>query len=466
MYNRGFKIYFLAAALIIVSLTGCKKWLDTDPPLQVVENTVLSTEQGFKEALNGVYLQMGGKSVYGRDMTFGLMSVLGRSYDTTISPAIANLYYQGARYNFQDPEVKATFNTIWNNLYISIANVNNLLENAETMQNVFTGNNYNTTKGEALALRAFLHFDLLRMFAPSPAAAGLNASAIPYVSKISPYAEPVSTTGVVLDLCIADLKTAESLLSQTDITTSRLNYWGVKGLLARIYLYKGDLQNAQVYALSVINSNKFPLYTGTSTTDWMFNKEHVFSLYSSLNISTNDYYKSVLNTNPPLGFTVLNQTALYVTGGGATSDLRKGAGGAGAFVDPATGAVNFSISNNNISPRKCYATTANLANVLPMIRVTEMYYIAAECATAALDSLKATDLLDSVRVHRNLPKYTLPALKRDSLNIEIRKEYQKEFLAEGQMFYFYKRKNLTIASLPFTKVPVVADASYVFIKPE
>jgi hypothetical protein len=105
---------------------------------------------------------MGNKSVYGRDMTFGLMSVLGRSYDTTISPAIANLYYQGARYNFQDPEVKATFNTIWKNLYISIANVNNLLENAETRQNVFTGNNYNTTKGEALALRAFLHFDLLR----------------------------------------------------------------------------------------------------------------------------------------------------------------------------------------------------------------------------------------------------------------------------------------------------------------
>jgi len=415
--------------------------------------------------LNGVYLQMGGKSVYGRDMTFGLMSVLGRSYDTTISPAIANLYYQGARYNFQDPEVKAVFKDIWSNLYVSIANLNNVLENAETRQNVFTGNNYNTIKGEALAIRAFLHFDLLRMFAPSPAAAGLNAPAIPYVSKISPYAVSASTTGAVLDLCIADLKTAESLLSQTDITISRLNYWGVKGLLARIYLYKGDLANAQTYALSVINSNKFPMVTGTTTTDWMFNKEHLFSLYSSQNIS-GEYYRSVLNTNPPLGFTALNQTALFVTGGGATSDLRKGVGGAGAFMDPATNTVNFSTSNSNVSPRKCFATTNNLANVLPMIRVTEMYYIAAECATAALDSLKATDLLDSVRVHRNLPKYTLPALKIDSLNIEIRKEYQKEFLCEGQMFYFYKRKNLPFASLPFTRVPVVADASYVFIKPE
>jgi hypothetical protein len=455
MYNRSSKNYFLVAALIVVSLTGCKKWLDIDPPLQVGENTVLSTEQGFKEALNAVYLQMGDKSLYGRDLTFGLMSVLGRSYDTTISPAIANLYYQGARYNFQDPEVKSTFKNIWQTSYTTIANLNNVLDNVESRQSVFSGNNYNTTKGEALGLRAFLHFDLLRMFAPSPAAAGLNVPAIPYVSKISPYAAPVSTTGAVLDLCIADLKTAESLLSQADMTTSRFTYWAVKGLLARIYLYKGDLASAQTYALSVINSNKFPMITAVNS-DWMITKEHLFSLYSSLNISTNDYYKSVLNTTPPLGFTALNQTALYVTGGGATSDFRR------AFVDPVTGVA----IGNTISPRKCYATNTNLANVLPMIRVTEMYYIAAECATAALDSLKATDLLDSVRVHRGLPRYTLPALKTDSLNIEIKKEYQKEFLSEGQMFYFYKRKNLPFSALPFTKVPVVADASYVFIKPE
>jgi len=95
-----------------------------------------------------------------------------------------------------------------------------------------------------------------------------------------------------------------------------------------------------------------------------------------------------------------------------------------------------------------------------------MYYIAAECANANADSLKATTLLDSVRAHRNLPVYTTPALKTDSVNTEIRKEYQKEFLGEGQMFYYYKRKNLPFQSLPYTKVPVVTGASYVFTKPE
>jgi hypothetical protein len=98
--------------------------------------------------------------------------------------------------------------------------------------------------------------------------------------------------------------------------------------------------------------------------------------------------------------------------------------------------------------------------------MTEMYYIAAECAAGNNDLGFATDLLDSVRVHRNLPKYTLSALSSDSLNTEIRKEYEKEFLGEGQVFFYFKRKNLPFASLPFTKVPVTSSASYVFTKPE
>jgi hypothetical protein len=450
MYKRDYRIYFLVALVALLSLSGCKKWLDTEAPLQVDENTVFSNEQGFREVLNGVYLQMGNQSMYGRDLSFGLIAILGRSYDTTISSAIGDLFYQGARYNFQDPALKQTFKSIWDSTYLCIANLNNLLANVDTRQDVFTGNNYNTIKGEALGLRAFLHFELLRMFAPSPAAAGLNAPAIPFVSQLSPYVVPVSTTGAVIEACIADLRSAESLLSQADMTTSRFTHWAVKGLLARVSLYKGDLPGAQAYALAVINSNKFPLVT--VNTDLLFTKEHLFSLYSSTKISS-QYYKSVLNINPPLGFTTQNQTALYVTGGGATSDWRR------AFVDPTTGVA----IGNTISPRKYYATNAN---VLPMMRVSEMYYIAAECATEALDSLKATDLLDSIRVHRNIPKYTLAALKTDSLKVEIRKEYQKEFLGEGQMFYFYKRKNLPFSSLPFTKVPVVANASYVFIKPE
>jgi hypothetical protein len=452
MFNNNHKILFVLL-VTAVSFTSCKKWVDVQPPLRVDQNQVFSDEQGFKDVLSGVYLQMGDRAAYGRDLNVGVLSILGHSYDTTISPAIGNLFYQAARYNLQDADLKAMAKLTWDGLYFSIGNLNNLLANIDSKQSVFTGTNYNAVKGEALGLRAFLYFDLVRLFAPSPAAGGLNAPAIPYVTKISPYASPTATTGAIIDSCISDLLKAQSMMSSADVTATHLNVWGVKALLARIYLYKGDLVNAQNFALGVINSNKFPLVT--TNADLLFTKEHLFSLISTNNFALT-YNKSVFNTAPPLGFTTQNQTALFVTGSGATNDWRK------AFLDPSTGGA----SGNTISPRKYYSGNQSSIPTIPLIRTTEMYYIAAEVANALQDSLTATNLLDSVRVHRNLVKFTQTALKRDSINIEIAKEYHKEFMAEGQVFFYYKRKNLPFSALPYTKVPVVADASYVFIKPE
>ena len=54
----------------------------------------------------------------------------------------------------------------------------NLLENMEGRQELFSGHNYELIRGETLGLRAYLHFDLLRMFAPS-FTVGANAAAIP-----------------------------------------------------------------------------------------------------------------------------------------------------------------------------------------------------------------------------------------------------------------------------------------------
>jgi hypothetical protein len=398
---------------------------------------------------------MGSKDLYGRDMSYGLLSVLGRSYDTTITSAIGNLYYEGARYNFQDDSVKSVMKRIWLQSYNSIGNINNLLDNIESHKSLFTGNNFNTVMGEALGLRAFLHFELLRLFAPSPAVAGLNVPAIPYLIRFSPYAVPASTTGSVLDACITDLKTSETLLSESDLNTSRFTIWATRGLLARIYLYKGDMANASLYAKLLINSGKFPL--AANNTDLMFAKEHLFSLYTFQNDILNTY-KTVLNTAKPLGFSVANQTALFATSP-SSSDWRK------AFVDPATG----NASGNTISPRKFYNNnnSPNNSNTsTPLIRMTEMYYIAAECAGSNNDMAQATDLLDSVRWHRNVKIDLTPTISSDSLTTEIRKEYQKEFLGEGQMFFYYKRKNMPFASLPFTKVPVVSSASYVFTRPE
>ncbi|WP_029277066.1 RagB/SusD family nutrient uptake outer membrane protein [Pedobacter borealis] len=444
------KILVIAGLMTILGTASCKKWVnDTPQPLQVDESTLFSTEKGFQDALYGVYLQMAGQSLYGRDLTLGVLSVTGRSYDVNISPTIGNLFYQGARYNFQDKALKDYAADVWSKMYQSIANLNNLLVNIEAKKEMLAVNNYNRYKGEALALRAYLHFDLLRLFAPAPAVGIGTEKGIPYVKTIQSTTTATATVDEVMLQCIADLKTAESLLEPNDVTDYRLNNWAVKGLLARVYLYKGDHENAQNYANAVIASNKFLL--AKNNTDLFFSNEGLFNLFV---YQSQAFHKSVLTDQVTLGLSAASQTELYVTGNGATADWRK------SFVDPSTGLG----SGSPFMPKKFYPLGTKSS--FPMIRLTEMYYIAAECAVKKNDALTATNLLDSVRVHRNLPKYTLTALPLDNLSDEIGKEYQKEFISEGQLFFYFKRKNTPFSALPFTKVPVDANATYVFVRPE
>ena len=75
---------------------------------------------------------------------------------------------------------------------------------------------------------------------------------------------------------------------------------------------------------------------------------------------------------------------------------------------------------------------------LPLIRLSEMYYIAAECAETVSEGV---NYLDQVRSHRGLTSYALDrSMSKDNLAQEIRKEYKKEFWGEGQLWYYYKRK--------------------------
>ena len=66
----------------------------------------------------------------------------------------------------------------------------------------------------------------------------------------------------------------------------------------------------------------------------------------------------------------------------------------------------------------------------------EMYLIAAECASSIGE---AETWLNTLRNHRNSFSVTVDA---DNLTSYIMQEYRKEFLGEGQMFFYLKRNEL------------------------
>ena len=75
---------------------------------------------------------------------------------------------------------------------------------------------------------------------------------------------------------------------------------------------------------------------------------------------------------------------------------------------------------------------------IPLLRMSEMYLIAIETASTLAEG---NTLLDEFRSARGLRTKT--CARKEELNAEVLKEYQKEFYAEGQMFFQYKRLGAT-----------------------
>jgi len=95
---------------------------------------------------------------------------------------------------------------------------------------------------------------------------------------------------------------------------------------------------------------------------------------------------------------------------------------------------------------------------IPMLRMSEMYLIAAEAAPFT----EGIALLKEFRDSRSL-KLTNPSNDLE-LKREIIKEYRKEFYAEGQGFFNYKRNNVVKADFLF--IPNAATINYVLPLPK
>jgi hypothetical protein len=476
---RRCMLFIIPFALVIMGVfTGCKKFLDVAPIDKVPQSKLLTDEQGFKDVLNGIYLGMdkpvnGGKNgLYTLDLTMGLISALGYDYDNINTAAVGtdgDFYKNAGQYAYSDAAVRAEIDGIWIGMYSNITNLNNMLPLIDEKKAVFTGDTYNRIKGEAIALRALFHFDLARLFGKPPVT-GMNEKAIPYRTQFNVSSTAFSILQVVLDSCIGDLNAARELLAQTDTsavlkaeedpfisyTQNHLNYWAVQGLLARIYLYKGDTENAARYARAVMGSNKFPLITsnvaavGNIPRDRTFSQELLFAVYSS-SIKASNLLLFNKSGGTPLTLQAPRRNTIYVSGSGSSTDYRYISWFDNSSATPAISVPSKFFQDANLP----YV----LQNFVPVIRASEMYYIAAECAINKNDLNTGVAYLNQVRRARGLNALNAAGINStDSVSNEIMREYQKEFIQEGQTFYYYKRLNKDLKQVTATTSPNTASA--------
>ena len=194
-----------------------------------------------------------------------------------------------------------------------------------------------------------------------------------------------------------------------------LNYYAVRALMARVYMYKNDKENALACAKEVIDSEKFPWITNDKVTttsrdtrDGLFKSECIFMLNNrSLKTLTEKYMKegtsygsgNILHVSPEVKDDIF-EAATY---GGY--DWRD----------------NYyfeQLDGNYYGSTKLWQGSNNeYNNQQPLIRASEMWLIAAECATSKTDAVNylvkniARNLLArvngsstaSVRIWQNCP---------------------------------------------------------------
>lgn len=453
---------YIPVILLAIIITSCSSWLDVDPQDRVMENKIFSDKEGFLKALNGVYIELVNPSLYGSDLSYGTLDILAQYYN--VKNNSNSPYWIYGNYNYADPNAKKKIDAIWSTAYNLIANCNTIIEKCDEKEEMLGKTFYPLIKGEALALRGMLHFDLLRLFGPVYRDNTQKLKCIPYVATSVQKVNSLLSAEEILSLVIRDLKDAENLLTVDPVITEgprnypnemgkndlyyrqyRLNYFAVRALLARAYLWGNNRTEALAYARLNIdecqeevtaNSDKkllFPFITRESALDYscpdrVFSGEILFALY---NLSRASIYDERFSPS-------LKSHAIFTVAGDKRwkelyddeNDYR--------YKQWATKVVE----TNVIYFRK-FEEVSNVDGLsmpfrymMPLIRMSEMYLIAAE---ATNDTDYALACINKLRRHRGCVAIILSPGELDDY---ITKEYRREMICEGQMFFYYKRKGM------------------------
>lgn len=477
--------------MVIISLAacmGCSDWLDVSPRSEMKQEDLLNAEDGFKSAITGVYIQMASEDLYGKNTSMYFPELLAQTWTRGGDPN----NYPGERYipdwDFKNAKVEPIIEKIWKSYYKCIAHLNNVLEQMEGAEALFSNGNYDLIKGEALGLRAFLHLDLLRLFGPVPDHNAPDKPAIPYAEEMTkdPNKLRTLTYAEVTGKIIRDLNAAEAYLAKDPLISgdnlhlnrpsvdyadgwirpndewqfyrqARFNYYAVKATKARYYHWIGDTGNALKYAKEVIDSEKFKLTNendyksgGDYGKNLVMLSEHIFGV-------DNPDHQSIIQDLFKSSGATLTQTAGYIQTAyeNITGDIRN---------VPSRYWVQRSYVNNNLKNHFLkYSGSDNFqaANRIPLLRLAEMYLIMIEDSPVGTADVYWEDFM----VARNLPetwKGTLTSVS--AIKERMEKEYRKEFMGEGQMFFFYKKHAYTLYTWP--KRFVVPEVSYEIPRPQ
>ena len=483
----------LIALLSVCSLTfyGCTDWLNVQPRDRMLEPERFSTEDGINSVLNGIYRDLSHRHSYGQYLTQTFVEYLARYYYWRVGNHVFPDFLEWGRvaeFNYENRGVHGKIQSIWNHAFGTIQRINIFIENVEAREGVMSERRRNVVLGEAYALRAFIHFDMFRLFGPirmTDAHGGL-----PYNNTTRVIAHPNLSAADFINLVMQDLETALRLLEDDPIRTRgvndnfvnisgnilltpedifaeyyrnrRMNYFAVRALQARVLLHTGEHQRASSAAQATLEAiaerRTFQWEDNLSNiinhNNFIFHREVLFGLNNpTLHDSWIDLFNGVRPGSTHAVVTGTLYGNLFADFAGmplaAMNDIRARQW-TPSSIDSGFAGMGVPMPESYVSIKFRRLAVTNWQNrpftldFQPLMRMSELYFIIAEAALARGDTDTAIDRINSImRTRGFLAEQLIPSTASIAeIRIRLEREIYKEFVGEGQAFFYLKRNNI------------------------
>lgn len=441
-----------AAGLLLLA-TGCGKKLDGLAPHNVnFESQQFASPEGFTKATIGNYAGLYAVETH----WFNISEFRGNNVKFIDQTSTSNLIdaQNVDAFNFTNTESKdfGLTHQFWQTSYQALLGVNMVLRNVKEEE---TDPVILQAKAENLFLRAFINFNLVRVygrpFYQSPETnPGIPLILEPITSTANPPAR--ATVKETYDQIIADLNASIPLFSQKKVNSFAGKYASF-ALLSRVYLYMSGTFNtpatdyarlSEQYADSVILNGGYTLLQDAAYTDYYENSnqpntETIWALNHDANIMT-----LPMLLNQPAG--VYAGHPSYSTGQAkpspalldllAENDLRRNF----YMVDKYKNNTTDTLSTTKYYYK--YLNTGVYYSYAPFnhLRLAEMYMNRAEARVK--QGRNGDALTDLNAIHTRAGLTELSGLSGQPLFAAILNERRLELAFEGHIGYDYFRNGL------------------------
>lgn len=429
--------------LLLLFLPGCEKEFQENPKTFISPDSYFNSASSYDAAVMGIYestLQYNSDGYVIRMLE--MFSDIYGAPSSSVEQAI-QCYRNGTEPFFYNVR------SAWAIPYTVIKNANFVL--SQLPSTLLSDANNKALMAEVRFLRGYAYFNLVQLFGDVP----LRKAPVEDFSQVQ---LPRSSQADVYKFILEDLAYAEANLPETTAQQGRVYKTVATALLARVYLttagnplnITANYQLAKDKALAVINSGKFSLVSDYSKVfhNVAYTSE---SIWEKLFFSTTGGNGFQSLTSTATGYLPILVPSTWFINSFAAGDQRKVWGIQQNYVDPngKTLAPFFhKFVNTDFINAKVLPSGAGILNYsIPLIRLAEMYLIAAEAENEINGPANAYQYVNQVRKRARVDKAdptNVPDLKdltKASFKDAVLLERKWELHLEGLAWFDLKRTN-------------------------